>query len=386
MKDNDDSQPTTPLATAGSAASPDQLLAKAENLLTQITQLTESAKAAATGTSTSKQQADVALADIKTKVADIAAIATQAIAARTQITDAQAVIAAKSDHIQQAQIHADKVRGELDTTNTSATKQATEAEGLRTRAQTAAEEAAVQLAAVRVVKGTVDTEAAAITAARDTALKSAVVTKGLADKAASVEDSIAAYEKRLAELDTQCSTQLQEITRLLSGATNVGLAHAWDIRRQSFLNPGKRWQMVFVVTVCVIVVLTGGAVWQHLKTDAILSYDDLYRLWLTRLPVVGALIWLAMHASRESALAKRLEEDYGFKSATASSFQGFQERMSEIGTSAAPGSPLAKLCVDALSNMASPPGRIYDKHRLTVSPGDNFTEAAKAAEEVIKGK
>jgi hypothetical protein len=88
-------------------------------------------------------------------------------------------------------------------------------------------------------------------------------------------------------------------------------------------------------------------------------------------------LWLAPHASRESALAKRLEEDYGYKAAVASSFQGFQKQMVEVGE-AKEGSPLAKLCSDTLATIASPPGRIYDKHKLIVSPGSDLAEAAKA--------
>ena len=112
-------------------------------------------------------------------------------------------------------------------------------------------------------------------------------------------------------------------------------------------------------------------------TDKILSYDEIYRLWLTRGPIAGALIWLAMHASRESALAKRLEEDYAYKSAAASSFQGFQKQMSEIGASAGTNTPLGKLCENTLTTIGTPPGRIYDKHKLTVSPTEHLTDAAR---------
>ena len=56
--------------------------------------------------------------------------------------------------------------------------------------------------------------------------------------------------------------------------------------------------------------------------------------------------------AREPALAKRLEEDYAYKSATASSFQGFQKQMSEIGTSAEGNTPLAKLCENTLATIS----------------------------------
>jgi len=93
-----------------------------------------------------------------------------------------------------------------------------------------------------------------------------------------------------------------------------------------------------------------------------------------------------MHASRETALAKRLEEDYGFKASVASSFQGFQEQMKIVGGSAAGNEPLKTLCDATLARITDPPGRIYEKHPLVVSPtvelaraANAFVEAAKAA-------
>jgi hypothetical protein len=134
--------------------------------------------------------------------------------------------------------------------------------------------------------------------------------------------------------------------------------------------------------VLAIVVVAISGLWHVYHAEKVPTYDELARLWLARLPIAGALVWLALHASRESALAKRLEEDYGYKSAVASCFEGFRKQMSEIGKDVPHDSPLAKLCEDTLAAIASPPGRIYDKHELTVSPSGELTEAAKAVVEV----
>ena len=99
--------------------------------------------------------------------------------------------------------------------------------------------------------------------------------------------------------------------------------------------------------------------------------------------MAAALVWLALHASREAALAKRLEEDYGYKAAIATSFLGFHKQMTEIGSAAESNKPLAKLCRDVLTTMASPPGRTYEKHKLTITPADQFTDAAKGAGKIF---
>ena len=147
-------------------------------------------------------------------------------ASKSQIADYQAVIATKSEHIQAAQEHADKVRGELDRTLTTATRLATEAEGLKDRAQSATDTANELLAEIRASKGAVDGDAEAITEVRLEGKASAAVLKALADKAETVQGQIAAYELRLKQLEDQSKQQLETIVGLLPGATSAGLAHA----------------------------------------------------------------------------------------------------------------------------------------------------------------
>jgi hypothetical protein len=126
--------------------------------------------------------------------------------------------------------------------------------------------------------------------------------------------------------------------------------------------------------------------WQAYGVGTALTYDHLARIWLARLPIAGALIWLALHASRESALAKRLEEDYGYKAAVAASFQGFHKQMAEMGQLSAGASdgPLSKLCADTLATIAAPPGRIYEGHKLTVTPTAELTKVVADAVQSIK--
>ena len=355
----------------------DELLAEATSSLATMSSYVSSAESAAQAVLENQRLSVVALTEIQTKAADVTTAATQAIAAKTQIVDDQTVIATKSDHIQQAQLHADKVRGDLDRVLTAATQQATDAEGLKSRAQSASDSAASLLIEVKAVKSSADIDSSSIQVALVEAEKAVVQTKSLADKANTIEERIAKYESDLNDLRKDCDSQLQTIKGLLPGATSTGLAHAFDERRQTFLKPTVRWQWLFVGSVLAIVALALSGLWNAYTANAVLSYDELLRLWLARLPIAGALVWLALYAGRESAMAKRLEEDYGYKSVIASSFQGFNQQMSEIGGKADQNAPLAKLCADTLTTIASPPGRIYEKHALTISPSTEVTEAVK---------
>jgi hypothetical protein len=323
------------------------------------------------------------LNDAQAKLAEVTTAVSTALAAKTQITDVQAIIATKSDHIQKAQEHADKVRADLDRAFTAATQQVTAAEAQKATAESAAKTSTDLANGIQTIKGAIENDATAIAGARKIAEESTVRTKDLAEQATVIETRIADYQKRLAELDVQSAAQLKTITDLLPGATAAGLAHAFDKRRETFKKPSARWQWVFVTSVLAVVGLTISGLWHVFKAGVPPSYDELIRLWLSRLPVMAALVWLALHASRESALAKRLEEDYGYKAAISSCFEGFKKQMSEVGTGVPSGSALAKLLTDTLNTIASPPGRIYDRHQLAVSPADELKVAAKAAADVV---
>jgi hypothetical protein len=350
----------------------------------KFTEFVEAAKAAATQAAESQRQFTVSLAEMQSKLEEIKAASTLVLAAKTQITDTQAVVATKSDHIQGAQEHADKVRAELDRALTSATQQVTATEAHRASAQAAVAQGAELFAEMQRMRTTAEADGAAVANSKKTAEDSVAIAKGLADKSATVETRIAEYERRIADLDAQCEKQLKTIVGLLPGATGAGLAHAFDDRRKTFLKPQGGWQKVFVGSVILIILVAITGLWHVYQAGVTPTYDELIRLWLARLPVAGALVWLALHASHEAALAKRLEEDYGFKSAIASCFEGFQQQMSEVEKGVDPNSPLATLCGNTLRTIASPPGRIYDGHKLTVNPTDELKVMAKSATDAAK--
>jgi hypothetical protein len=380
MLGNGESVPSSVVAEGSEhRAETETILASAREALDAILALAESAKSQVAALAEDQRQSTAAIQATQERLDEINGIATQLVGIRTQIADDQTVVATKSAHIQSAQEHADKVRAELDRTLTSANQQLTEAEGCKARAQSASDTATELLTSVRAAKATAETDSTSTTAARDTARTAADDSKALADKANTIEERLAEYEATLARLKGQSESQLKTIVGLLPGATSAGLAHAFDVRRQTFINPRKRWQWVFVVSVLALVAIASTGLWHVLSSRTLMTYDDVLRLWLSRLPVAGALVWLALHASRESALAKRLEEDYGYKAAIASSFQGFHKQMSEVGENISVNAPLAKLCADTLTTIATPPGRIYEAHGLTTTPTTEIADAVKDA-------
>jgi chromosome segregation ATPase len=176
------------------------------------------------------------------KLTEITSAANAALIAKAMITDERDMIATKSSHIRNAQEHADKVGAELERLQKVATQHVTEAEGLRIRAQTATDNAVQILAEIQSHEASAATVAASTSTLHDESKSAVDATKKLADKAETVEKRIADYEGRLSELEAQFKAQLETITGLLPGATAVGLAHSFDQRRQTFLDPSNHWQ------------------------------------------------------------------------------------------------------------------------------------------------
>lgn len=360
------------------------LIARARTAVDSISeQVQEVAANAATVTLAKKQAAD-ALTELRTKQEEITTAVAGIGTAKTDLDGRIATVAAQVTEIEGARKHADQTRSELDGVLAEATQHATNADAFKKAAQSASEESVGALNSLQAAKTAAQGDKEAIATARTEATAAAEVTKSLAARAETIEQRVATYEERLKELETQCANQLKAIDDLLPGAASAGLATAFDDRRKTFLDPGKHWQWIFVGSLVALTVLATTALFHSYFSGTTPTLESVLVLWLTRLPVAATLAWLALHASRETALAMRLEEDYGFKAATAASFQGFHKQMAEVGAANANNAPLSKLCEGVLATIANPPGRIYEKHELSVSPSAEFASAAKSATDVIK--
>ncbi len=301
--------------------------------------------------------------------------------AAAEVEAKRSAVATQAEQIDSAQKRATEVRTQLDSVLTSAKQSQTEADGFKKSAEETSVAINATQATIGASKATVDENAKLVAAALAESKAATANIKALAEKATSVKQKVDAYEAKLDELAGKCDAQLQAITDLLPGATSAGLAAAFNERRKTFLKPRLRWQWLFLGSVIALTVLAFISFLEVYHNATTMTYQQLLVLWLSRVPVAAALVWLAMHSSRESALAKRLEEDYGFKVSVAQSFQGFQEQMKKVGTDAQGNEPLQRLCNATLAQVSTPPGRIYDKQDLIVSPTD---EAMKALEVVVK--
>jgi hypothetical protein len=299
--------------------------------------------------------------------------AARAEALRTQVEQAAQVAETRSAHIEEGRKYVDAKRAEIDVILNSALQSAAGTTAHQASARATVESlTALHTTAQQVVvsaQGLAEDSAAV----RASVEEDSQATKRLAQIAAETEARIAKYEARLAELDTASASQGRVIDELLLGATNAGLATAFDKRGQTFKKPAKNWQAVFVLALAGLLAL---AIVEALVfgASATPGWTELARMAVHRLPFLIPLVWLAIHAARQAALAMRMEEEYGYKATISTSFEGYRRQMAEVGKDLTLDSPLARLCGDTLRTLSKPPSDVYDKHRMDPNLG---TEAAE---------
>ena len=205
-------------------------------------------------------------------------------------------------------------------------------------------------------------------------------------------DAIATkHEERVAELALKLEELNKQAVDLLPGATSAGLASAFAKQKTRFGDPQKRWLRTFV---CCIVGLAVVSLPSFLNAifgknifggPADSTWSESLRMLTMRLPIMIPLVWLAIYAGRNYMLSLRLEEDYAYKEALSTAFEGYRRQMEKIVASDATGpAPLTTLCINVLRALAERPGRIYEGKNYDINLITETHGAAQKLSELSK--
>ncbi|TNH19991.1 hypothetical protein [Halomonas sp. BL6] len=132
-------------------------------------------------------------------------------------------------------------------------------------------------------------------------------------------------------LDASHTTQ-QEADKILGSAVTVQLAKSFKERKEAASAQRHKYDKVFYVGLTLALIVSAIVFTNYdVDSDSFLSY---FQYFLTRLPLVVVPVWLAVFASKKSALLIRLEEFYAQKQTLAESYEGYKSRLSELGDDA----------------------------------------------------
>jgi hypothetical protein len=198
------------------------------------------------------------------------------------------------------------------------------------------------------------------------------------------------HEKRAEALSAELQRLIERVEGLLPGATSAGLASSFNKQRSRFTGPQKQWLWTFVICIGVLFVLAlpnflSAIGWTSHPTDQ--SWNGAWRSLTLRLPIVLPIIWLAIYAGRNYMMSLRMEEDYAYKEAISTAFEGYKREMEKI--TAVEGenpTPITILCTNILRAISERPGRIYEGRQKDINLLTEFQELAEKSAELSKKK
>jgi hypothetical protein len=213
--------------------------------------------------------------------------------------------------------------------------------------------------------------------------------KKILEHLASSDQISTAHEKRVEALGGELQSLIQRVEGLLPGATSAGLASSFNKQRSRFTLPQKQWLWMFVVCIGLLVIL---AVPSFLSAIGVLrstdqSWTAAWRNLILRLPIVAPVIWLAIYAGRNYMMSLRMEEDYAYKEAISTSFEGYKREMEKIAASEGGNpTPITILCTNILRAIAERPGRIYEGRQKDINLATEIQELVEKSAEFSKKK
>jgi hypothetical protein len=186
-------------------------------------------------------------------------------------------------------------------------------------------------------------------------------------------------EKKLEEMNTKFNETLKKVESLLPGATSAGLASAFREQKLRFSRPMRLW--IITLGTALFLIFCAGLIGFDASLD---SWDLILRHLVQRLPLVGPLVWVAIYAGRNFMHSQRLHEEYAYKEAISTAFEGYKREFSEVdfaGSADYP-PPLVVLCNNVLQTLAQRPGRIYEEAQEDITP---FAPLAKVVAPFVEG-
>jgi hypothetical protein len=342
-----------------------------EEHATSVANLKGAAEADANALATNKQRADEALAALNMAKASVDGDVKVIDSRRKEVDQAavkvdQAAIgitgAAESCAIRLREIEVSKEVAE--TQAKAASKAAADASSAQESATKSSAEATRLAAAASEEQGATSAASTEIQAL----LAQARAAEGDLDKVLShiaKSDEIAIdHEKRVEVLTTELQTLIERVEGLLPGATSAGLASSFNKQRSRFTGPQKQWFRTFIGCIGLLVVLAIPTFLTAVGlrgSPADLTWNAEWLRLALRLPIVLPIIWLAIYAGRNYMMSLRMEEDYAYKEAISTAFEGYKREMEKIvsGDGENP-SPITILCANILRAISERPGRIYE--------------------------
>ncbi|EQD27219.1 conserved hypothetical protein, membrane, partial [mine drainage metagenome] len=195
-------------------------------------------------------------------------------------------------------------------------------------------------------------------------------------------DLVSGFTTLKAELETNKNTQEElfkefknyrdQIDGLLGDANRTGMAASFTKQKKDLNGPRIMWILWFAASIIGLVVL-------EVKYLAPLLESGKLEQIPFRLALTAPLIWLGWFSAKQYGYTSRLREDYAYKEASASSFEGYKREAIQVNQEM-----LKNLLDIAIKNLGDNPIRIYSGHENHASPLTEILEKLLKDKKIIE--
>ncbi|MBG0507872.1 hypothetical protein I3J13_03780 [Agrobacterium sp. MOPV5] len=170
-------------------------------------------------------------------------------------------------------------------------------------------------------------------------------------------DAAADARQRMAASEKQAEKLIEKSEQALRGSTGVGLANAFEKRKEGLTWAGAAW-VAGLVSALVSAFFIGAN--RVTALQAVLSNDSpSHIVWMNVVLVVfgiGGPIWFAWLSTKQIAVNFKLAEDYAFKAAVSKAYEGYRKEAIEIDPALQ-----GRLFASALDRLEEAPIRLMEK-------------------------
>lgn len=127
-----------------------------------------------------------------------------------------------------------------------------------------------------------------------------------------------------------------KIENLLPGATSAGLATAYKTMKESFDDPIKKATSVYYLSIGLLLAASFLFSIESIGGETLISFvqfdnwDAVLKGLAYRMPIYGAIIWLAYVASKRRSESQRLQQEYAHKEALAKSYDSYKTQLESL--------------------------------------------------------
>lgn len=170
------------------------------------------------------------------------------------------------------------------------------------------------------------------------------------------DDSVEA-RTRMAASEQQAAKLIERSEQAIRGSTGVGLANAFENRKDSLTKAGNFWVVGLIGAL--VAALSIGA-WRVYTLQTLLNNESSPQIvWMNIILSIfgiGGPIWFAWLSTKQIAVSFKLAEDYAFKAAVSKAYEGYRKEAVEIDPALQ-----QRLFASALDRLEEAPIRLMDK-------------------------